>query len=182
MSCRLYKWNEIVCQKDYIYKLQSKTIYCIPKFEKIVVNLSNNDAINDPKQMLVCLTAIELLTNQKPVIYRSTKSRSEFKLKKNSIIGVKVLLRNDSIFQFLDTFIFMYLPKFSNNKGLIHNMYSKSIKSISFGIKNLILFPQLNQSVRFKKILGCTFTILMRQPTKSTSLVLSEYQLPQKFN
>lgn len=181
---RVYLWNEIICKKDNVYKLQNKTTFCIPKLEKIVINLSSNEVINNSKEMLICMTAAELVTNQKPIIYRSKKSLSEFRLKKNSVIGLKITLRKNNLFDLVENFIFLYIPKLNDFKVLNNLKSSTKSNSLSIGLKNLIIFPQLNQNaLRFKKLLGGTFTIILNHPIIcGPNLVLNGFQMPCKSN
>jgi large subunit ribosomal protein L5 len=68
-----------------------------------------NDAINDSKQILLSITALELITNQKPVMYNSKKSIAAFKLKKNMVIGCNILLRKQNMYDFLNLFIYLFI-------------------------------------------------------------------------
>ena len=181
---RLSLWHEMICKKDCVYKLQNKTTFCIPKLEKLVINLSSNEVINNPKEMLICITAAELLTNQKPIIYRAKKSLSEFRLKKNSVIGLKITLRKNHLFDLLENFIFLYIPKLNYFNGLNKLTNLNSTNSLSIGLKNLISFPQLNQNaLRFKKSLGCTFTFILKYPTISgPNVIINGCQMPYKLN
>ena len=67
---RIYLWNKHILNKDHLYKLQ-KTNACESfTLDKVILNVSQNVAINDAKQILSCLTAVELITAQKPIVYR----------------------------------------------------------------------------------------------------------------
>lgn len=176
---RVYLWHEHIFKKDCIYKLQSTNVLCIPILDKIMINICINEAINDSKQILPCITALELITNQKPIIYRSKKSIAAFKLRKNTVIGCKVLLRKKNMYDFLDSFVFLVLPKLINFKGFTN---SHKQNNINIGVFDLLSFPQLNDAgARFQKKLGATFTFVAKSNFQSINLILNSYQIPQKI-
>lgn len=177
---RIHSWYEHISKKDYIYKLQNKNVFEIQKLDRIVVNVSINSAINDSKQILLCLTALELITNQKPVIYRARKSIAAFKVRKNTVIGTKLILRKQNMYDFLDTFIFLALPKLNGFKGF-KSLKIGSSNYVNFGLPNLVIFPQLNDySDHFQKQLGATFTCIGGVNIQNMSLLLNSCQIPKK--
>jgi large subunit ribosomal protein L5 len=176
---QLFLWQKLFLKKDYIYKLQNTCAISIPKLNKIVVNTCMNDAINDSKQILVSITALELITNQKPNIYRSKKSIAEFKLKKYTIIGCNLILRGNKIYDFIGSFIFFVLPKLINFKNFFTSTNSKAYNNINMGIIDLIPFPPLNNnSICFQKKIGATFTFIAKSNFQNIDLLLNSYQVP----
>jgi large subunit ribosomal protein L5 len=176
---RIYLWNKHVLNKDHLYKLQRTNAYENPTLVKMIFNVSQNVAINDSKQILSCLTAVELITTQKPIIYRSKKSIAAFKLRKNAIIGCKLTLRKSNMYEFLDSLVFLVLPKLPNFKGFLQ---TKSKNNVNIGLTNLVDFPQLNHnSDRFQQKMGATITFIgnkSRKQSKVLNLVLNSFQLP----
>ncbi|YP_001874798.1 ribosomal protein L5 (mitochondrion) [Hemiselmis andersenii] len=174
---RIYSWYEHVSKKDYIYKLQYTNVFNIQKLDRIVINIGINSAIHDPKQILLCLTALELITTQKPVIYRSKKSIAAFKVRKNVIIGAKLLLRKQNMYDFLDTFIFLTLPKLNGFRGF---KLSRS-NCVNFGVFDILIFPQLHDNAdNFQKQLGATFTCIGKSKVQNMNLLLNSFQIPQR--
>lgn len=177
---RIYLWNKAVLNKESLYKLQKTNICNSPALGKIIFNVSQNNAVNDSKQILSCLTAIELITTQKPVIYRSKKSIAAFKLRKNAIIGCKLTLRKTNMYEFLDSLVFLVLPKLPNFKGFLQ---TKGKNNINLGLTNLVDFPQLNHnSDRFQQKIGATITFIGIENQKQSevlNLVLNGFQLPR---
>jgi large subunit ribosomal protein L5 len=175
---KMHLWQEHILKKDYVYKLQVTNILSIPKLNKVILNICMNDAINDSKQILLSITALELITNQKPIIYRSKKSIAAFKLKKNTIIGSNLILRKRNMHDFLNLFIYFVLPKLVTFKSS-HPKTVGVINSLSIGIFDLINFPQLNDNtIRFQKKLGATFTFIGKSDFKNINLMLNSYQIP----
>jgi large subunit ribosomal protein L5 len=175
---RLNLWQKQILKKDYIYKLQKTNTQSLPELVKVIINICMNDAVNDSKQILLSIIALELITNQKPIIYRSKKSIAAFKLKKNIVIGCKIILRKSNMFDFLDSFIFLVLPKLINFKGFTNVCSYRPINNISIGLFDILNFPQVNtNSVLFKKI-GGTFMFFTKTSFPVINLILNSYQMP----
>ncbi len=174
---RLNLWYENVFKKDFIYKCQTTSTYKIPSLKCIVLNLNNNDV----KQILSSISALELITNQKPVFYTAKKSIASFKLRQGAVIGCKVSLRKKYMFDFLDLLIFLVLPKISNFNGFMLMPLNSSIP-VSLGISDLTIFAQLNKySERFQKQCGCTITFISSEINyQNQILLLNSFQIPQK--
>lgn len=176
---RFHLWNKYVLSKECLYKLQKTNICDNPVLDKIIFNVSQNCAVNDSKQILLCLTAVEFITTQKPVIYRSKKSIAAFKLRKNAIIGCKLTLRKANMYEFLDSLVYLVLPKLPHFKGFLR---TKGKNNINLGLTNLVDFPQLNHnSDRFQQKTGATITFIGTKNQKQSdalSLVLNGFQFP----
>jgi large subunit ribosomal protein L5 len=176
---RIYLWNKHILNKDHLYKLQKTNACESSTLDKMIFNVSQNVAINDAKQILSCLTAVELITAQKPIVYRSKKSIAAFKLRKNAIIGCKLTLRKSNMYEFLDSLVFLVLPKLPNFKGFSQ---TKGKNNLNIGLTNLVDFPQLNHnSDRFQQKTGATVTFIRKKSQKSDkvlNLVLNGFQLP----
>lgn len=177
---RIYLWHERISKKDYTYKLCTTNTFNIPHLNNIAINIGINDSINESKKILSCITALELVTNQKPIIYRSKKSISIFKLRKNTVIGCKLILRKQNLYNFLDIFIFFALPKLNNFKGFT-NITTNLHNNINIGIFDFAVFPQLNDHItQFPKNLGGTFTFKIEPTIKYSNLILNSFQVPNK--
>jgi large subunit ribosomal protein L5 len=176
---RIKMWYKIVLKKDNIYKLKNKNIFSIQKLNKIVINLNLNEAINDSKQILLSIIALDIITNQNPILYHSKKSISAFKLKKYCIIGCKNTIRNNFMYNFLDSFIFIVLPKLISFSVFVINP-TMLTNTISFGVLDLLIFSSLNQSSElFLKKLGGTFSFFTK--FKNINYIINSYQIPFKL-
>jgi large subunit ribosomal protein L5 len=174
---RLQLWHEHILKKDCVYKEQILCVYKIPTLKNIVLNLNNNET----KYILSSITAIELITNQKPVFYTAKKSIAAFKLRQGSLIGCKVSLRKKYMFDFLELLIFLVLPKIPNFGGFYNsNLVNNSILSI--GLSDLTFFIQISKhSERFQKQCGCTITFITNTTGyNKQNFILNSFQLPQK--
>lgn len=174
---RLHLWYEKVLKKDLIYKSQITSAYKIPSLKRVVLNLNNNEV----KYILSSITALELITNQKPVFYTAKKSIASFKLRQGAVIGCKVSLRKRQMFEFLDLLIFLVLPKISNFNGFsLSSVGATSL--VSVGLPDLSLFIQLSKySERFQKQCGCTITFVTDSSMYHNKvLLLNGFQIPQK--
>jgi len=174
---RLNLWYEQIFKKDCIYKKQISSIYEIPNLKKIVLNLNNNET----KYILSSITAVELVTNQKPVFYTAKKSIAAFKLRQGSLIGCKVSLRKKHMFDFLELLIFLVLPKIPNFVGF-YNSNLKNNYILSVGLNDLTFFLQISKySERFQKQCGCTITFVTNTTNyNKQNFLLTSFQLPQK--
>lgn len=175
---RINLWYQHVFKKDCVYKSQISSSYKIPALKSIVINLNNNET----KYILSNITALELITNQKPVFYTAKKSIAAFKLRQGALIGSKVSLRRKYMFDFLDLLIFLGLPKIQNFAGFASfNLSNHSIFSI--GLKDLTIFVQISKhSERFQKQSGCTITFVTKgiKCNVSQNFLLNSFQIPKK--
>lgn len=177
---RMHSWYEHILKKDYIYKLQNTNVLNFQKIDRLAINICVNSAINDSKQILLCLTALELITNQKPVTYRSRKSIAAFKLRKNVVIGAKLILRKQNMYDFLDNFIFLALPKLTGFKGF-KPLKIGSSNYVNFGIFDIAIFPQVSDNTdNFQKQIGATLTCIGNQKVQDMNLLLSSFQIPKR--
>nr|YP_009476635.1 ribosomal protein L5 [Chroomonas placoidea]AVM81128.1 ribosomal protein L5 [Chroomonas placoidea] len=180
---RLNLWHKHILKKDNIYKLQNSSIFQEPFLHKIIVNMNVKNAINDSKQILPAITALELVSYQKPKLYHSKKSIAAFKLRKNMVIGCKTTLQKQNLFALLDLLIVMVLPKMNNFEGFKEAKF-KATNNINIGIQDLAVFPQINENSRhFVKKLGCNLTFFVKSKNNFIkNLIMSEYQIPKKVN
>jgi len=178
---RLNLWYKNILKKDNIYKLQSSCLFKQPILNKIIMNVNLNDTIQDSKQILQVISAIELITGQKPKLYYSKKSIAAFKLKKYMIIGCKVTLQRKYMFDLLDLFNFVILPQLNNFQGLTQ-IKEKNSNNINFGINNLMVFPQITENSQyFIKNFGCNLTFFIKSNSNVIkNLLINQYQFPKK--
>lgn len=177
---RLHLWHKHVLKKDNIYKLKSPSIIKNQCLDKVIINLNVTDVVNDSKNILPAITALELITFQKPKFYYSRKSIAAFKLRKHTIIGSKITLQNDNLFNFLDILVFIVLPKLNNFKGFAFIKPNAS-NNISIGLTDLTIFPQINENIiHFTKKLGCTVTFFIKtKDNLMKNLIISQFQIPK---
>ena len=170
-------WYQNIIKVDSIYKMNILNSLQLPKIESIGINICSQSIIDDPKSILYYVLALKLITNQSPTICKAKKSVALFKIRKGVLIGAKTTLRNDSLYNFLNLFLFLILPNLKDSKS-----YKLNKGSLSIGIKDLLVFPQLSKYYdKFPKSL--TAIINLNIGTKNRELskfIFSSIQLPIK--
>ena len=160
--------NEIV--KNLMAKLNVKNKHEVPKIDKIVLNMGLGEDASDGKKLKSCLDDMSLITGQKPIITKFKKSISNFKTRKGANSGIKVTLRSDKMYEFIDRLANIALPRIKDFRGLKNEGIDKS-GNYSFGIKEHIIFPEVNFD-RVDKIRGLDITIVINSYNKEHSLEL----------
>ena len=167
--------NEIAI--NLMNKLSLKNKHEVPRIEKIILNMGLGEEASDSKKLKACTEDMSLITGQKPVITKFKKSISNFKTRKGSNAGIKVTLRSQKMYEFIDRLINIALPRIKDFRGLsskgIDNSYN-----YSFGIKEHIVFPEVNFD-KVDKIRGLDITIVTSSKNKEGTLeMLKEFNFP----
>ena len=115
----------------------------VPRLEKIVLNMGVGEASQDKKKVETAAAEMELIAGQKPVITKAKKSIAQFKLREGMPIGVKVTLRRERMYEFLDRFITIALPRVRDFRGLNPKSFDGN-GNYALGIKEHIVFPEIN--------------------------------------
>lgn len=172
------KYREQVSQ-DLMQKYQYKSIMQVPKLSKIVVNQGVGDAVGDKKLVDTCLDEITRIVGQKAVPTKSKKAISNFKLRENMPIGVKVTLRGDKMYEFLDRLIAIALPAVRDFKGVNDKSFDGR-GNFSLGITEHIIFPEIDID-KISKINGMDITIVTSANTDEEAYsLLSSLGMPFK--
>jgi large subunit ribosomal protein L5 len=129
----------------------------VPRIEKVVLNLSLAEATQNAKALDVAAAELAAIAGQKPVIRKAKKSISNFKLRQGMPIGASVTLRKGRMYDFLERFIRVALPRVRDFKGLNANSFDGR-GNYSCGIKEQIVFPEVNYE-KIDKIRGLSVTI-----------------------
>ncbi len=156
-------------------KFGYKNINMGPKLEKIVINMGLGLDGNDSKIIKSCENDLSLLTGQKPVFTKFKKSISNFKTRKGTNAGLKVSLRKDRMYEFLDRLVNIALPRIKDFRGLSSKGFDKN-GNYTFGIKEHIIFPEVNFD-KVEKIRGLDITVVIKSQDKNHS-----YELLKQFN
>ena len=162
-------------QPELKKKFGFKNTYMSPKIEKIVLNMGLGVDGNDSKIIKSCEEDLAKITGQKPVILKFKKSISNFKTRKNTNAGLKVTLRKNKMYEFIDRLINIALPRIRDFRGLSPNSFDK-FGNYTFGIKEHIIFPEVNFD-KVDKIRGLDITIVISSFSKEHS-----YELLKKLN
>ena len=149
-----------------------KNLYMGPKIEKIVLNMGLGLDGNDSKILKSCEEDLAKITGQKPVITKFKKSVANFKTRKGSNAGLKVTLRKDKMYEFLDRLVNIALPRIKDFRGLSANGFDK-FGNYTFGVKEHIIFPEVSFD-RADKIRGIDIVIVISAKSKEHSFALLE--------
>ena len=115
----------------------------VPKLDKIVLNMGIGEAVNDSKKVAAAVKDLTQIAGQKPVTTRARKSIAQFKLREGMVIGAKVTLRKDRMYEFLDRLITIALPRVKDFRGLNGKAFDGR-GNYAMGLKEHIVFPEIN--------------------------------------
>ncbi|MCW3103939.1 MAG: ribosomal protein [Bacteroidetes bacterium] len=168
---------------DVIPALQKKYGYSssmeVPKLEKICVNQGIGDAVSDKKLIEGAIKEMTTITGQKAVSTISKKDISNFKLRKGVPIGVRVTLRGDTMYEFLDRLISVALPRIRDFRGINEKGFDGN-GNYTLGVTEQIIFPEIDID-KVTKIMGMDITFVTSAPSDDQALaLLSEFGLPFK--
>ena len=133
--------NEI--KKSLMEKYNYSSVMQVPKLEKVVVNIGAGDASHDSKFIEAAAKDLELIAGQKPVITKAKKSIAGFKLREGQAIGVKVTLRGEAMYNFIEKLIKVALPRVRDFRGVSPKAVD-GFGNYTLGIKEQIIFPEIN--------------------------------------
>ena len=136
-----------------------KNLYMGPKIEKIVLNMGLGLDGNDSKVLKSCEEDLAKITGQKPVVTKFKKSVANFKTRKGSNAGLKVTLRKDKMYEFLDRLVNIALPRIKDFRGLSADGFDK-FGNYTFGVKEHIIFPEVSFD-RADKVRGLDINIVI---------------------
>lgn len=123
-------------------KFGYKSVMQTPKLDKIVINVGCGEARENSKVVDAIINDLQIITGQKPVICRAKKSVANFKLREGMPIGVKVTLRGDRMYEFLERFFNLALPRVRDFRGINPNSFDGR-GNYAMGIKEQLIFPEI---------------------------------------
>ena len=140
-------------------KFEYKSVMQIPRLEKIVVNVGCGDARDNVKMLEAVVKDITAITGQKAVITNARKSVANFKLREGMPVGVKVTLRQDKMWEFLDRLFNVALPRVRDFRGISANSFDGR-GNYALGVKEQLIFPEIDydkiEKIRGMDIVVCT--------------------------
>ncbi len=151
MARLLEKYNKEVIpalKQKFNYKSQME----VPRLEKIVVNMGVGDAKDNPKAIDASVNDLALITGQKPVVTKAKKSIASFKIRQGMSIGCKVTLRGKRMYEFVDKFLNVALPRVRDFRGTSPNSFDGR-GNYTLGVKEQLIFPEVEYD-KVEKIRG----------------------------
>ena len=149
-----------------------KNLNMSPELDKIVINMGLGIDGNDNKIIKSCEEDLSKITGQKPVTTKFKKSISNFKTRKDTKAGLKVTLRKNKMYEFIDRLVNIALPRIKDFRGLSTKGFDK-FGNYTFGIKEHIIFPEVSFE-RADKVRGLDIVIVIKAINKDHSLALLE--------
>jgi len=157
---------------DLQKKFSMKNKYMVPKFIKVVLNMGLGLDANDKKKLQNCIEDMSLISGQRPIVTKFKKSISNFKTRKGFTAGVKVTLRSNRMYEFIDRLVNIALPRIKDFQGLSVNGFD-TFGNYSFGIKEHIIFPEINFD-KVDRIRGMDITLVTNSKNKKFTFALLE--------
>ena len=142
MTVRLYEKYKKEITNTLKDKFNYKNDLEIPKLEKIVINMGVGEAVKDSKKIEVAVKELAAISGQKPVVTKSKKANASFKLREGMPIGVKVTLRKNKMYEFIDRFVNVALPRVRDFRGVNPRSFDGN-GNFALGLKEQFVFPEI---------------------------------------
>ena len=149
--------------KGMMDKFNYKNINELPKVEKIIINIGCGDAVTNSKAIDSAVADLTVITGQKPVVTKAKKSIAAFKLREGMPIGTKVTLRGVRMYQFLDKFMNIALPRVRDFRGVNPKSFDGR-GNYSMGMKEQLIFPEIDYD-KVDKVRGMDIIIVTTAKT-----------------
>ena len=174
---RYQKLYEEVIIPNLMKDLGIKNIMECPKLEKIIVNMGVGEATQNTKLIDAAMNDLTIITGQKPIIRKAKKSEAGFKLREGMPIGLKVTLRSERMYEFLDRLISIVLPRVRDFEGVPANAFDGR-GNYSLGLRDQLVFPEIDFD-KVDKLLGMSITIVSSaKDDESGKALLSGFGMP----
>lgn len=178
MKSRLEKLYKEKFKNELLKELKLKNIMEVPQISKIVLNTGVKEAVADSKVLNSVKETIEKIAGQAAVKTRSKKSIAGFKLREEMPIGVSVTLRKDKMYDFLDKFVSIALPRVRDFQGIKSKLDGNG--NLNIGIKDWMIFPEVDYD-KIDKIRGLNITIQTSAKTDALAVaLLRKFNMPFK--
>ena len=171
--------NEVVpsLKEKYNYK----SIMEVPKLSKIVVNIGVGDATTNSKLLDAAVNDLTAITGQKPIVTKARKSIAGFKLREGQTIGVKVTLRGENMYNFMEKLIKISLPRVRDFRGISRHAFDGH-GNYTLGIKEQLIFPEINYD-DIVKVRGMDIVFVTTAKSNEEAFkLLSDFGMPFKKN
>ena len=163
MAARLKEAYKSEIAPALMKKFEYKSVMQIPKLDKIVLNVGCGEARDNSKVVDAIINDLSIITGQRPIVCRAKKSVANFKLREGMPIGVKVTLRGDKMYEFLDRFFNLALPRVRDFRGINPNSFDGR-GNYAMGIKEQLIFPEIDYD-KIDKIRGMDISFITTAKT-----------------
>ncbi len=148
--------NEVV--PALIEKFEYPNTMMVPRIQKVVVNIGLGEALDNSKAIDAAVSDLQQITGQKPILIKARKSIAAFKLREGRIIGVKVTMRGDRMWDFLDRLINIALPRVRDFRGITPNAFDGR-GNYTLGLRDQLVFPEIEYD-KIDKLRGMEISIV----------------------
>lgn len=160
-------------QKEFGYA----NVHQIPKLDKIVLNMGVGEAVSDSKKVQAAVGDMTKIAGQKPVVTKARNSIAGFKLREGMPIGCKVTLRADRMYEFLDRFVTIALPRVRDFRGISAKGFDRR-GNYNMGIREQLIFPEIEYD-KIDEIRGMNITICTTAKTDAEAkALLAAFKMP----
>ena len=153
--------NEVVpaLTEKFVYK----NVMDLPKIAKIIINMGVGEAVGNPKALDAAVNDLTIIAGQKPILTRAKKSLAAWKLRQGMPIGAKVTLRGVRMYQFLDKFMNVALPRVRDFRGISANSFDGR-GNYAIGLKEQLIFPEIEYD-KIDKLRGMNIVVVTTAKT-----------------
>ena len=151
-------------------KFGYKNVMQLPKLEKVIINMGVGEAVGNPKALDAAVSDLALIAGQKPIVTRAKKSIATWKIRQGMAIGAKVTLRGTRMYQFLDKFINVALPRVRDFRGVSAKAFDGR-GNYSVGLKEQLIFPEIDYD-KIDKVRGMNVVIVTTAKTDEEARAL----------
>ncbi len=144
----------------------------VPYIEKVIVNIGMGEASSEPKSLESAQNELSLITGQKPIVTKAKKSIAAFKIRVGQPLGLKVTLRGERMYEFIDRLITLAIPRMRDFRGFSRKSFDK-FGNYSIGIEEQLIFPEVDYD-KVDKIRGMDITFVTSTDDKGLSEALLE--------
>lgn len=177
MATRLREQYDNVIRKTLLEQFAYANPMQVPVLEKIVINMGVGEAAQDAKKIEGAITDLTAITGQKPVVTRAKKSIAAFKLRENQVVGVKVTLRKERMYEFLDRLVTIALPRVRDFRGISGKSFDGR-GNYALGLKEQLVFPEINYD-RVDRVRGMDIVfVTTAKSDEECKALLKAFQMP----
>ena len=151
-------------------KFGYKNVMQLPKLEKVIINMGVGEAVGNPKALDAAVSDLTLIAGQKPIVTRAKKSIATWKIRQGMPIGAKVTLRGTRMYQFLDKFMNVALPRVRDFHGVSAKAFDGR-GNYSVGLKEQLIFPEIDYD-KIDKVRGMNVVIVTTAKTDEEARAL----------
>lgn len=167
---RLKEQYEKVVKPSLVKELGYENPFQVPRLEKIVINMGLGEASQDNRKAQGALEELALIAGQKPILMKAKKSIAGFKLREGVVVGAKVTLRKERMYEFLDRLVNVAMPRIRDFRGISPKSFDGR-GNYSLGIREHIIFPEINYD-KVDQMRGMDITFVTTAKTDAEGLAL----------